>query len=73
MLENDYCPPVGWRKVTGRLIFDMKMDFTRMALWVYDGHKTPDPIGSTYVGVVYRGSTRIGYKYATLNGHNVCA
>ena len=25
--------PVGWRKVTGHIIFDVKMDFTRKARW----------------------------------------
>ena len=40
--------PPGWSKVTGHLIFDVKMDFTRKARWVLDGHRTPDPIGSSY-------------------------
>ena len=26
---------------------DVKIDFTRKAMWVLDGHKTSDPIGST--------------------------
>ena len=29
-----------------------KMDFTRKAWCVLDRHKTPDPIGSTFSGVV---------------------
>ena len=40
--------PPGWSKVTGHLVFDVKMDFTRKARWVLDGHRTPDPIGSSY-------------------------
>jgi hypothetical protein len=32
--------------VTGHLIWDVKMDFTRKARWVLDGNKTPNPIGS---------------------------
>ena len=45
--------PPGWHKVTGHLIFDVKMDFTRKERWVLDGHKTLDPIGiSTYADVV---------------------
>ena len=43
--------PVGWRKVTGHLVFDVKMDFTWKARWVLDGHKTPNPAGSTCAGV----------------------
>ena len=38
-----------------------------------DGHKTPDPIGSTYAGVVSRESVRIVFTYAALNGLDVFA
>eukprot|EP00957_Ditylum_brightwellii_P148896 11336908-Ditylum_brightwellii.AAC.1 len=34
--------PTGQNMVTGHIIFDVKMDFTRKAIWVLDGHKTPD-------------------------------
>ena len=37
------------------------------------GAKSPDPIGSTYAGVVSRESVRIGFTYAALNGIDVCA
>ena len=73
VLENDTPLPVGWSKVTGHLVFDVKMDFTRKARWVLDGHKTPDPIGSTYAGVVSRESVRIAFTYAALNELDVCA
>ena len=53
--------------MTGHLVFDVNMDFTRKAIWVLDGHKTPDPIGSTYVGFVSRDSVRIVFTYAALN------
>ena len=36
--------PHGWHKVTGHIVFDVKMDFTRKSRWVLDGHNTPDPI-----------------------------
>ena len=65
--------PPGWSKVTGHLIWDLKMDFTRKARWVLDGHKTASPIGSTYAGVVSRESVRIAFTYAALNGLDVCA
>ena len=70
--ENEKAPP-GWSKVTGHLVFDVKMDFTRKARWVLDGHKTPDPIGSTYAGVVSRESVRIALTYAALNDLDVFA
>jgi hypothetical protein len=65
--------PVGWSKVTGHIIFDVKMDFTRKARWVLDGHKTPNPIGSTYAGVVSREGVRIALKYVALNDLDVMA
>jgi hypothetical protein len=51
VLEEEMKAPIGWSKVTGHLVWDVKMDFTRKARWVLDGHKTPNPIGSTYAGV----------------------
>ena len=49
------------------------MDFTRKARWALDGHKTPDPIGSTFAGVVSRESIRIAFTYAALNDLRVFA
>ena len=45
ILEEDENLPVGWTKATGHMIFDVKMDFTRKARWVLDGHKCADPDG----------------------------
>ena len=53
-------PPPGYSKSSGHLVFDVKMDFTRKARWVKDGHLTPDPVDSNYAGVVSRESVRIG-------------
>ena len=44
------------------------MDFSRKSRWVLDGHKTPDPVGSTHAGVASRDSVRIGFTCAALNG-----
>ena len=50
------------------------MDMTRKARWVLDGHKTPDPVHSTYAGVVSRESVRIALTYTALNNLDViCA
>ena len=73
ILDEGTHPPHGWKQVTGHLVWDVKMDFTRKARWVLDGHKTPDPIGSTYAGVVSRESVRIALAYAALNELNVFA
>ena len=48
------------------------MDFTCKACLVLDGHKTLDPVGSMYDGVVSCESISIAFMYTTLNGLNVC-
>jgi hypothetical protein len=40
VLESSKATPVGWSKVTGHMVFDVKMDFTRKARWVLDGHRS---------------------------------
>ena len=72
ILDEGAHAPHGWKQVAGHLVWDVKMDFTRKARWVLDGHKTPDPIGSTY-GVVSRESVRIALTYAALNELDVFA
>ncbi len=49
-------PPVGWFKVSGHIVFDVKMDFTRKAQWVEDGHKMTDAVTLSFAGVVSRES-----------------
>ena len=71
ILDHDAPIPVGWIKSSGHLVFDVKMDFTRKARWVKDGHKTKDPVESTFAGVVSRESVRIALTYAALNGIDV--
>ena len=73
ILEEGQSAPPGWKKASGHLIWDVKMDFTRKARWVLDRHKTPDPIGSTFAGMVARKSVRIAFTYAALNGSQVFA
>jgi hypothetical protein len=59
--------------LSGHLIFDVKMNFTRKARWVKDGHLTPNPEGSIYAGDVLRESICIALTYAALNGIDVMA
>ena len=51
--EVEKLPP-GCNKVSGHLVFDVNIDFTKKLRWFLDGYKTPYPIGSTYAGVVSR-------------------
>ena len=73
ILEEGQSAPMGWKKASRHLISDVKMDFTRKARWVLDRHKMPDPIGSTFAGVVSGESVRIVLTYAALNGLQVFA
>ena len=45
-------PPPGYKRSSGHIIWTCKIDFTRKARWVKDGHRTPDPEHSNYTGVV---------------------
>ena len=73
ILEPGQKPPPGWTKSSGHMIFDVKMDFTRKARWVKDGHSTKDPEWSTYAGYVSRDSVRIAFTYAALNDLDIFA
>ena len=73
ILEDDEKLPVGYKKSSGHIIFDVKMDFTRKARWVKDGHRTADPATSKYAGVVSRESIRILLTHAALHGVDVMA
>ena len=48
------------------------MDFTRKVWCVLGRHKTPDPIGSTYAGVVSLENVQIAFIFTALNGLDVC-
>ena len=65
--------PPAWRKVTGNLVWYLKIYFRRKARWVLDGHENPNPIGYMYAGIISRYSVQIAFAYADLNGLNFCA
>ena len=61
VLENHENVPVGWTKASEYLIWDVKIDFTRKARWVKDGHRTADPLGTNDAGVVSSEGVRIAF------------
>ena len=71
VLDEGVNPPPQYKYVGFHLVFDIKMDFTRKARLVADGCRTPDPVTSTYAGVVSRESVRIAFTYAALNDLDV--
>ena len=70
--DGERAPP-GYSKASGHIIFDVKMDFTRKARFVKNGHLNPDPIDSNFAGVVSRDSIRIIFTYAAVNGLDIYA
>ena len=73
ILDDDEKMPVGYTLSSGHIIWDIKMDFTRKARWVKDGHRTPDLEDCKYDGVVSRESVRIMLTYAALHDLPVLA
>jgi hypothetical protein len=71
ILEDGEPAPSNYKKSSGHLIWDVKMDFTRKARWVKDGHKTADLVTSNYAGVVSHDSVRIVLTYDALNSFRV--
>ena len=69
--HKSYLP--GYKEVRGRIVFDVKMDFTRKARWVAACHKTTDPVMSIYAGVVSRESIHIAFINTVLNALDVWA
>ena len=60
-------PPVGYKRITGHWVFDIKMDLTRKARFVAGGHLTDPPTAMTYSSVVSRDTVRIMLTIAALN------
>ena len=71
--HHGYKPPPGWIETSRHLIWDVKMDFTRIARWVKDRHKTADIVLSSFAGVVSWENVRIALTYAALNDLGVIA
>ena len=73
IIKRGESPPPGYTKSSGHIVFDVRMIFQRKARWMKDGHRTPDPDTSSYVGVVSRESIRIFLTHAALHGVPVMA
>jgi len=59
--------PIGYKKITLHMVFDIKMDLSRKARLVAGGHLTSVPTNLTYSSVVSRESVRIMFLLAALN------
>jgi hypothetical protein len=72
-LEDGEAAPVGYKKIPCHIIFDVKMDLTRIARFVAGGHKMDPPTTLTYSSVVSRDSVRIAFLLSALNGLDILA
>jgi hypothetical protein len=72
-LEPEDNIPIGYKKITLHMVFDVKMDFTRKARLVAGGHLTDVPSSLTYSSIVLRDSVRIMFLLAALNDLKVLA
>jgi hypothetical protein len=72
-LEPSEKPAPGYKKIPLRMIFDIKMDFTRKARLVAGGHLTDLPSCLTYSSVVSRESVIIAFLIVAINGYDVIA
>jgi Reverse transcriptase (RNA-dependent DNA polymerase) len=68
--DDDKVPP-GYKKIDCHMVFDVKVDLTRKARLVADGHQTDVPKDSVYSSVVSRDSVRLALTLASLNGLSV--
>ena len=73
VLETEEQPPVGYTEITCHLIFDVKMDLTRKARYVAEGHLTDPPSSLTYASVVSRETVRIAFLIAAVNDLRILA
>jgi hypothetical protein len=60
--------PSGYKKITVRLVFDVKHDLRHKARLVAGGHLTDPPKDSVYLGVASLQSLRLVALFAELNG-----
>ena len=67
LLDKGDKPRVGYAQLKVHLVFNIKLDLTRKAQLVTDGHLTPDPVDSTYAGVVSRETVCKALTYAALH------
>jgi hypothetical protein len=71
VLDANQNLPVDYLKIPYRLLFDIKLDFTRKRRLVAGGHVTDPPAIITYASVVSRESVRIALTIAALNDLDV--
>jgi len=70
-LEENEQVPIGYKWIHCHMIFDVKMDFTRIAHFIAGGRMMNPPDSITYSSIVSRDSIRIAFLLAMLNDVNI--
>ena len=70
-LDDGTKMPIGFKKITCHLIFDVNFDLTRKARYVGGGHLTQVSPSLSYSSVVSQDSVRIMFLVAALNDLDV--
>ena len=67
-IREDSTPiPVCYKEASGHLVWEVKKNLTQKACCVKNGHKSDDPEGSNFAGVVSRKNIQIIFDFAALN------
>ena len=67
ILETGQVAPVGCKRTSSHMAFDIKMDFTRKIRHMLNGCRNPSPESRMHSGIASRGSVRISFTCASLN------
>ena len=73
LLDRDNHSPFGYKYITCRLIFDVRMESTIKARYVDGGHLTNPTSSITYAGVVIFDSVSLAFLVAAFNYLDILA
>lgn len=73
IIDKEETIPLDYKYVGLNVVYDVKLDLRRKACLVAEGHNTPDPVASTYAGVVSRESVCIALTHEALHSLDLCS
>ena len=73
LLDKDNHAPVGYKKITCHIIFDVEMDLTRKARYLVGGNLTNPPLFIIYVSMVSRDGVRLAFLISVLDDLDILA
>ena len=73
LIDKDNHAPVGYKKITCHIIFDVEMDLTRKARYLVGGNLTNPPLFIIYVSMVSRDGVRLALLISKFNNLDILA